>query len=827
MPTLSDITTTPLSGLNYIDALLDKGPDWNFLTSASGTPVSTLTYTFSVSSGTEDGQSTASIFTGSPQAFSATQQAQTRAAFTYLSKVTGIQFVETSVGTDAQIHLANVNLTGATTTGLCSWHSSYGYSANQLASYDAEAYVYLDNAEWGAQNSSLAPGGYGYETLLHELGHALGLKHPFDTTSDNSATLPASQDSTVNTIMSYNYVGGAYSTYQQDDLAALAWLYGGDGLRGALGINSTTGGRYLMGSSGNDTLAGTTADDIFEGDGGNDMINGGGGNDTAVFRAARSNYDISVLSSGDLQVASKNGIDGTDTLHAITTLQFADMSVTRQSILAASTAPGTPTLSVVENASGYATSVTPTVNGSAEAGSTIKIYTADNVLVGTAKADANGAFTAILNPFKDGTAFHIYAIASNSTGVSSAASPVVSFNVDGHIPIVAVTKNANGYATGATPVVTGSAKAGDTVSIYTANDVLVGTVKVDSTGLFRVVLDPFKDGSNYQIHATATDSLGVTSTSSQQVSFNVDAHAPAAPTASLSFDASSNTVTFKGTGEAGTTIDLIHADQTPDASFFIAETKVNADGVWSLTSSPLPNGTYNVKVVSSDLAGNSTSAGQPYPVTVNYAGNLTGTANNDTLHTGAANIAIDGGAGTDTLVVNGARANYTLAKQVWGFGLTDNVGSGGHDTLLNVERVQFNDAWVALDVNGNAGEIFRLYQAAFGRPAEAGGMGYWIWRMDNGTSLTEVSHEFMTGQVEFDQLYGANPSDNDFINHLYENVLHREADSGGFTYWLNVLHNSPNARADVLTGFSESPENQALVIGSIQNGIVFKPWATT
>jgi serralysin len=47
-------------------------------------------------------------------------------------------------------------------------------------SYDADAFVYLDNVEWNYQNANLAPGGQGYETLLHELGHALGLKHPFD-----------------------------------------------------------------------------------------------------------------------------------------------------------------------------------------------------------------------------------------------------------------------------------------------------------------------------------------------------------------------------------------------------------------------------------------------------------------------------------------------------------------------------------------------------------------------------------------------------------------------------------------------------------------------
>ena len=54
MATVSDITTTPLSGLNYIDALLDSGPDWNFLTDSSGNSIYTLKYTFSVSAGTED-----------------------------------------------------------------------------------------------------------------------------------------------------------------------------------------------------------------------------------------------------------------------------------------------------------------------------------------------------------------------------------------------------------------------------------------------------------------------------------------------------------------------------------------------------------------------------------------------------------------------------------------------------------------------------------------------------------------------------------------------------------------------------------------------------
>jgi hypothetical protein len=46
MATVSDTTTTPLSGLNHIDALLDKGSDWNYLSNSNA---NVLYYTFSCS----------------------------------------------------------------------------------------------------------------------------------------------------------------------------------------------------------------------------------------------------------------------------------------------------------------------------------------------------------------------------------------------------------------------------------------------------------------------------------------------------------------------------------------------------------------------------------------------------------------------------------------------------------------------------------------------------------------------------------------------------------------------------------------------------------
>jgi hypothetical protein len=719
MATVSDITTTPISGLNHIDALLDTGPDWNYLTPAGNT----LYYTFSITSGNETGQ------TGQ-EGFTLAQQVATRTAFDYISKLTGIQFVETVNGTGAQIHLCNVDLQGSNVTGLCSWYSNYSYSGTQLASYDADAYVYLDDVEWFTQNHNLSTGGYGYETLLHELGHALGLKHPFD----DSIHLPASQDNTSNTLMSYTDSGGPHAAYSQYDIAALNWLYGGDGLGGALGINSTTGARYLTGTSGMDTLTGTAANDKLEGDGGNDMIDGGLGQDTAVFRGVRSNYTFAELSNGDLVVTSKDGIDGVDTLRAIETLQFQDMSASRADVVPTDTvAPAQPTLVVTMNVNGYTTGNTPLVSGKAEAGSTVKVYNSvGNQLVGTAMADANGLWT---------------------------------------------TK-----------------------------------------------LSAYADGQNYSVYANATDASGNISVASAAAAFKVDSTPPVLPTYNMAYTPGTNHATFDGTGEAGTTIELVRSGDLQT----IARTTVGSNGSWHLDTSPLPNGNYTISVVSLDLADNGTSADSRPTFTVNSAANITGTGANDVLHPGAGGNGVDGGAGIDTAIYAGSRSNFTVAQEAWGFGVNDNVGSGGHDALINVERVKFDDGSLALDVEGSAGQIFRLYSAAFSRPAEADGLGYWIWRMDSGTTLKQVAKEFMTGQPEFDALYGVNPTNESFVMQLYHNVLHRDPDADGFNYWVDVLARSGDkteARAQMLIGFSDSLENQALVIGSLKQGLEYTPWA--
>jgi hypothetical protein len=192
------------------------------------------------------------------------------------------------------------------------------------------------------------------------------------------------------------------------------------------------------------------------------------------------------------------------------------------------------------------------------------------------------------------------------------------------------------------------------------------------------------------------------------------------------------------------------------------------------------------------------------------------------VFTGASgNHAIDGGGGLDTIVYQGAHTGYVVA--VGAAGVTVN-GAGVGDTLVNIERVQFSDAALAFDIDGSAGQAYRLYQAAFDRAPDAAGLGYWIKAMDSGMGLDQVSAAF-AGSKEFADLYGANASDSQFVTQLYQNVLHRPAEAGGYDFWMAAIEQHGVARADVLSHFSESVENQAQVIGSIHGGMMFTPWA--
>lgn len=253
------------------------------------------------------------------------------------------------------------------------------------------------------------------------------------------------------------------------------------------------------------------------------------------------------------------------------------------------------------------------------------------------------------------------------------------------------------------------------------------------------------------------------------------------------------------------------------------------------------NGTPNQHVVSMDVNGDgkpdlveATAAG--FSVLLNSSpdrigasqvyrfgdngGKVVGGAANETIHNGKGADNADGGAGLDKMVFGGKRADFSIAKSATGF----SVSSGGVvDTLSNIERLVFSDGAVALDIDGTGGQTYRIYQAAFARPPDLGGVGYWMSMMDRGTSLKTVAEGFVASK-EFKDLYGAAPTNLEIVSRFYENVLHRPGEKAGIEWWTGLLDANTLTIADVLVGFSESAENKAALIGVIADGFAYTPF---
>jgi hypothetical protein len=194
----------------------------------------------------------------------------------------------------------------------------------------------------------------------------------------------------------------------------------------------------------------------------------------------------------------------------------------------------------------------------------------------------------------------------------------------------------------------------------------------------------------------------------------------------------------------------------------------------------------------------------------------------DTYHFAGGNDQILGGAGQDIVIVAAARDEVTVARDGGNFTVTfgDNVL-----TLSDVERVKFSDgAQLGLDIGQweHAGAVYRLYQAAFDRVPDTGGLRYWIDALDDHAGdLGWVAASFIASD-EFQDTYGSpgTLSDASFVDLLYLSVLDRQAEASGADYWRGRLADGMD-RADVLVSFSESAENQANVASSISDGIWF------
>lgn len=200
-----------------------------------------------------------------------------------------------------------------------------------------------------------------------------------------------------------------------------------------------------------------------------------------------------------------------------------------------------------------------------------------------------------------------------------------------------------------------------------------------------------------------------------------------------------------------------------------------------------------------------------------------GSAANEIFRSPAGNQIIDGKGGVDIVIMPGTASDYLIRKSGDLLTIDGWFQPQGRHTLLGIERVQFDDRTLAFDIDGNAGQAYRIYQAAYARSPDKGGLGFWIRVMDQGVSLVEVADAFVRSN-EFMALYSSASSNRAVLEKMYDNVLHRAPDAGGLNWYLNLLDSKVITVAQALADISESAENKAALIGVMQNGFEYTPY---
>jgi hypothetical protein len=267
------MTTVPY----YVYDLLEgNGYRWNYgPIGGAGDPVgtpATITYAWQTSGLAPNGDTVVG--------FSPSQQAAIQLALSYIEQLCNVTFtlIASTAAADITFGFDQTNTGGTGESGITYWNTQNFGGPSVLT----QANVYLNNVSTNADltagfltsasvNAGTPEGGFGWVTVLHEIGHALGLKHPFDenSTGDSGSvldtTFPA-QDVKLYSLMSYtespdsgyldksqNLIFNLESrTFSMFDIAALQYLYGANASPSLAVLQSIfdVGGDSITGSPG-------------------------------------------------------------------------------------------------------------------------------------------------------------------------------------------------------------------------------------------------------------------------------------------------------------------------------------------------------------------------------------------------------------------------------------------------------------------------------------------------------------------------------------------------------------------------------------------------
>ena len=200
----------------------------------------------------------------------------------------------------------------------------------------------------------------------------------------------------------------------------------------------------------------------------------------------------------------------------------------------------------------------------------------------------------------------------------------------------------------------------------------------------------------------------------------------------------------------------------------------------------------------------------------NFGDHLVGNELNNQLTGNAGNDSIDGSTGIDTAIYGNSLSEFILIKGTDSWAITKSDES---DSLVNIERLQFTDTNVALDLDGNAGKTAKLLGAILGAEGVSNKVyvGAGLYFLDGGMTYEELM------QAALDVVLGANPSSSSVVDLIWTNIVGPPTPADNLPQYSALIDNGTYTAAELAVAAADHSLNTTNIdlVGLSQTGLEY------